>query len=288
MSGVYAHNWPYDWGYHNPGLGIGADRLDGPLGHRQEMVFINGLLMEQRLSEDPSSLDGGFEYLILEGECGGPFCVNEGANRIYIKPRSDIDVGSAVIEVAVRKGSVFSIGRDNTVLRNIVIQHVARTLEASPLGVHGEYNAYSSDAAHRRNVLVENVIVRFCNGDGLGWGGVSHSTLRNCKFLNNGERGINGAYINHCVWDNVEFSYNQWRADMGNAYAWAGGEFKGNWCGKHTLFRRVKAWGRHRSLAEKAPVIKPGGYWPMRAKSHPKCTAFFTESARLISLKKHG
>jgi hypothetical protein len=62
-------------------------------------------------------------------------------------------------------------------------------------------------------------------------------------MLHNGVNGIGAAYVQGSVWEDVETSYNNWRAVWGGGYPWALAATKIKWCSKNMTHIRHKSVG---------------------------------------------
>ena len=190
-SGVCSHAWPYNWGTQPDPFGKGI----GVLARRAEMVVVNGKNLTQSTSKS--------------GLSSGSFAVDEGANKIYVKPPSGVDMNKVKVEVAVR-GVLFKVGKLNDlVLKGLVFEHAA--------------TPFRKDAAvtlsAQKNVLLDNVTIRWNGNRGLWMGGDKY-TLRDTTMHHNGGDGVEGYKLRDLLMEDTESSYNNWRGDRGGYYTW--------------------------------------------------------------------
>ena len=190
-SGVCSHDWSYNWG-----TASYSDVSVGPLARRREMVVVNGANLNQYMSKSELT--------------PGSFSVDEGANKIYVKPPSGVSLNSAKVEVAVR-GMLFKAGRLNDLtLRGLVFQHAA-----TPFRVDGAVMLTSSQS----DVLLEDVLIQWNGQRGLFMTGANY-TLRDTVMLHNGNDGLHGNTLSDLTMEDTESSYNNWRGDRGGFYTW--------------------------------------------------------------------
>ena len=195
-GGVCSHTWPYNWGTaHNPykeeeGIDI------GPLALRSEMVVIDGGNLNQHMSRSELT--------------SGSFAVDEGANKIYVKPPSGVDMNRAEVEVAVRGVLFRAGGLNNLVLKSLVFEHSA--------------TSFRKDAAvvlsWQDDVLLDDVTIQWNGQRGL-WMGGDNYTLRNTTMNHNGGDGFEGWKLRDLLMEDTESSYNNWRGDRGGYYTWS-------------------------------------------------------------------
>ncbi|MEL7237836.1 MAG: right-handed parallel beta-helix repeat-containing protein, partial [Planctomycetota bacterium] len=259
-EGLYRIDWPHDWGnwaypWETPGV----------LGHRSEMVFVNGGPMRPTLLEtydygrtgddmdhgdreqtwtytgmaDPASLPPG-SFGVAERE--------ENGNALYLRLPSDVVMDNLRIEVSSRRqllrfngGDHFGSGKNNFTLRGVTVQHFASrtrnygeeatiSLGRNSQGVHLEGCDFLWNSAHGLSLEATGV------------------TLRDCRFSFNGFSGI-GAGLDNALIEGCTTNFNNWRGALGDQRGW--------WLGGVKLQRSVGNVVRgHRSIGNLAP-----GFW---------------------------
>lgn len=228
-SGWFTHAWNYNWGLsavNAYGYGPGPSLPD--LARRREMIFVNGELMRQVMTQ--SAL------------VAGTFCVDEAEDKLYLYPPNGVSPNTAQIEVAVRDTALQIADRKNIVLRGIIFQHTTsfQDEDASGLWLQG---------IRCFNILIEDCRVRWNNARGLRIGqGTSdpgsneNITLRRVAVNNNGCAGMQPKRVKNLLVEDCETSYNNWRGNWANfisGYAPAGFKVQ------HT---RISTWRRHRAV----------------------------------------
>jgi chitodextrinase len=253
-GGVYSHEWNYSFGFYDGRFGSNNSRV--VLGHRREMLFINGLQYQQQMIEDwkyiPSSEywsgQGTYEYKSYLGTSilnESSFGVSEkysGARigKIFVKVPAGLDFASARIEVAVRD-RLLHIKRSNTVVRNIIFEHCAARLENSPLvlGIAGGYEW--EDENKLRNCMIDNCESRYNNAGGMTFMGLISCTIKNLYIHNNGDAGVHSWYFDNCLIQDIEIHENTRRWQEGGVLSggWYNAGWKIGWCSKNNLFQRL-------------------------------------------------
>jgi hypothetical protein len=197
-AAVCTHPWPYEWGFAaNPW----SESVDvGPEALRREMVFVDGLHMDQRLDLS--------EVL----EAPGTFNVDEVEGRVTVHLPPGVSAGSARFEVAVRPHLMRLQGLGNLVVRGLVFQHAATPISATAV-----------DIVDQANVTIENVVVRWSNWGGIAFKG-ERFVLRDSVATNNGGHGISAYQANGLLLEGNETSFNNWRGYSGGLIGWSVGE----------------------------------------------------------------
>ncbi len=193
------HEWPYDWGtVSNP---RGWPELQ-PIVRRREMVFVNGVALEQSLGLPLSKPE--------------TFTVNGASIVLY--PSSDIDPPSANIEVAVRPLLLKSSGyANNLTLRGLVFEH-ANTAAG--------YGTNAAVVLTGSNITIEDCKFNWNNWVGLSIATADHVRLVNCTADNNGENGISMWRVSHLQAISLSTSADNWRGAAGNFVGWDADGFK--------------------------------------------------------------
>ena len=258
-NGVYSISWDKDWYFWDGNWGKSGPR--NVLGHRREMVFVDGVLLGQVMIEDWT-----YTYQNVTGKgigswtynsYTGPSALTEGSygvsdlsygarqGKLFIKLPAGKSISTAKIEVAARTNGLL-IRKSNTVVRNLIIEHYASKIPR----VDGTYALgwYKQDYYQWReenalqNSLVEDCEIRWNNGDGISPLGHLNNTFRNSSSHHNGGNGGTGAYVGYSDWSDLEFSDNNWRVSgYGGKDSWfvAGIKF---WCTKYMNFTKISTF----------------------------------------------
>lgn len=250
----YQHEWTHDfgniegpWGQYNP---------HKVMGHRAEMLFLNGQPLRQVLLET-------YDYQPGEGWRGkgkheytgfkdpaqaltpGTFGVAERndhpqGNRIFVKPPAGVHWHTATIEAPAWRHVLHSHYKSNLVLRNLVFQHAASTHSTEHAGLMIGHWHHLQQNLQNNNILLENVHVRWNNGFGAKVQHGKNVTVRNCRFHHNGHSGINFNVNANVLMEDCDMSFNNWRGHLGGLYGWAVGGTKLHQM-RDCLLRNVRA-----------------------------------------------
>lgn len=218
---IYSHSWPYHWGACSPPPGWPALQ---EIVLRREMIFVNGVLLAQVLSQAQ----------LREGS----FFVDEAAQRAYIWPSRETDIAKASVEVSTRP-VLFESQRVSTVtLRGLEFEHANSCVSTKP--------AVAVAISDGTNHLVEDCKFDWNNWAGFAYYGVTDSAVRRIEVNHNGELGMNGYKLRRVTLEDVETSYNNWRGAWGAFTTWeaGGAKFLRVHGGMFTNYRAVGNQGR--------------------------------------------
>ncbi len=196
---VYSHGWTYNLGSCALPAGWPADFA--PVALRTEMIFVNGVALNQVLS-----------YGDLHP---GTFFVNETYDVIHIAAPPNTNMQTAVIEAAVRPQTFNMEGRSNVVLRGLVFRHAATCINQSGAVVTGS-----------SNILLDQVQAVWNNWGGFGVSSSSNITVQNSIASHNGGVGLQGDADQNAVYSSNETDYNNWRGAQAALYDWGMGGTK--------------------------------------------------------------
>jgi hypothetical protein len=228
-DGLYVADWPHEWG--NWAYAWETPRV---LGHRSEMVFVDGQLQRQKLLEEYDFDRSG--TLIDHGErkqswtyksfnepskvlSPGYFGVaerDENGSKLYLRLPEGKAINDVQIEVATRRQAFRidsgegKIGKKNMVIRGLRFQHFASRTKA------GESTMALGSGS--RNLLFDKCQFVWNNAHGLSIG-ASHSTIRDSVFNYNGFQGIGGG-MSHSLLENNATNFNNWRGTWGGQKGW--------------------------------------------------------------------
>jgi hypothetical protein len=195
-EGIFSHPWPFDWGL------ASADDwpehiveyLDAnPIIRRREMVFVEGTPLLQVMSlGDMATTENSF-------------FVSEDEDQLSIHVPSDMDIASALVEVAVRPRLLLVGSRQNVSIQNIDFQHASNAVdEGSAVVIANSTEAHVSNSRFIWN-----------NGTGLGLFQDAEVSIRDAEADHNGIGGFTGFQINDLRVLESEASFNGWRASRG-------------------------------------------------------------------------
>jgi hypothetical protein len=169
--------------------------------YRREMVFVNGGPLTQVMSASQLR--------------PGTFYVNDGAHEIELQPTPGTNMNTATVEVADRPYTLRVQGRNNVVLRGLVLEHAAAYM--NDLGA----NVFTSS-----NVLIDRVQATENNWGGLGIHGGANITLQNSVASDNGGLGFMAVQTKQLLVQYDEADRNNWRGAMGGFYDFGMGGMK--------------------------------------------------------------
>jgi len=265
-SDIYTHSWPHDWGlYMEPpwdNLPIYRQQkfLNNPILRRIEMFFADGEHLTQVLTYDHYDPHDDPGVTELENS----FYVDEANDLVYIHLPAGSDINSMTIESAERMYVFGASGIRNLVIRGLVFQHAANTLNIGPSD-GGDGALYIESGV---NVLLEDNLFQWNNGTGYSfystweeptgtyrvYSPCEEVTVRRNVSNYNGFGGFELNVARDWICEDNEESYNNWRGAQGS-WAWdnsgrALGLYSG-WTGTRfyrmhfAIIRRHKAIGNY-------------------------------------------
>ena len=255
-KGVYEHDWPYDFG--NWTTSHGRHNPPAILGHRAELVFLNGEPLKQIILEKYNYTHNGSDKQSvgtwtyqgfnqpLSTLTEGTFGVaerDENGNKIYIKLPSGVDFNQALIEVATRPNLMVFFSKSNLVVRNLVLQHTANhvyALRPKPLFDHplGVIDLQRNS----KNIYLDRVSLLWNNGQALYLNGLENVTVRQSSFNYNGWKAVGNRILKNVLWVDNETNFNLWRKLWGQGGGWFSAGNK-NGQVEQVVFKRHRAIG---------------------------------------------
>ncbi len=257
-DGVYATDWEHDWGnYASPW------ETPKPIGHRSEMVFVDGECMLPVMIEvydyqitgqlmDHGNRKQQWKYTgfldpaknpnVLAPGSFGVAEKDENGNKLYLRLPEGKAIGYVTVEVSARRQIVnfdgggdfdgaFERGKNNLVLRGITFQHYASRTKS--------WGAQDTLALGKnvQNVLIENCAFNWNSSVGLR-GDYRQVTLRDVVANYNGFGGFGGS-MGELIMEDCVTNYNNWRGYMGGlpGWNWGGVKFGGHEGGNQTIRR---------------------------------------------------
>lgn len=220
---IFTHTWPYRWGLCRIPDGEGwGDLLKGKdMARRREMIFVSGVLLKQVDSLGQLS--------------PAAFYIDERQGTAYIWPPSNVDMGTATVEVSVREQLFKAAAPQNLTLQGLTFQY-ANTCIADAAVELASVSSFNG-----KNLVVEDSTFQWNNWGGLAINTAYGVTVRRVVARNNGGAGMYGYAIKDAVYDNDEGSYNNWRGALGGFLGWdpAGGKFFSIHGGVFKQFRAI-------------------------------------------------
>lgn len=228
-DGLFSHPWPHRWGHFTYRWGPPQ-----PMGHRREMVFVNGRMLRQvaierydyeghKLSVDgQTTLAWTYRESLDPAEAltPGTFGVAERQGLLYVRVADPASFRSSRVEAAARRRLLVFENKENLAIRRLTFQHAAN-----------DYRHFRADGpltllGAMRNVLIEDCRFLWNNFDGLPLPqNGSDFTLRRVDASYNGYGGMaHGA--SNLLLEDCQTNFNNWRGHWGDQRSWNMGGFK--------------------------------------------------------------
>lgn len=255
-KGVYEHDWPYDFG--NWTTSHGRHNPSAILGHRAELVFINGQPLKQVILEKYNYTDNGSDKQSvgtwtyqgfnqpLSTLTEGTFGIaerDENGNKLYLKLPSGVDFNQALVEVATRPNLIVLFAKSNLVVRNLVLQHTANHVYALQPKPRFDHPLAVIDFKRKtRNVYLDHVSLLWNNGEALFLNGIDNVTVRQSRFNYNGWKAVAMRVLKNVFWVDNETNFNLWRKFWGKGGGWFSAGNK-NGQVEQVVFKRHRAIG---------------------------------------------
>lgn len=189
---VCTHTWQFDWGT-TPNPWPGSIDI-GELALRRELISVNGNNLDQVLSRS--------------GMPAGSFYVDEGADLVYVKPPSGVDLNSARVEVGVRPVLLRTQGLSNLVVEGFVFTHAAT-----------QFRGAAVDVVDQSDVVANNLIVQLNGQNGVSLKG-RRITLSNSEISESGSSGLTAYRLLDSSVSNVSAVDGNWRGVRGGYDSW--------------------------------------------------------------------
>jgi Right handed beta helix region len=199
---LYSQSWPYRWGQCTPPQGWPTL---APIVLRREMIFLNGALLTQVMSQAQMQ--------------AGTFFVDESHGRVYIWVPTNTDMRTASVEVSTRPTLFYSDRVSNLTLSRLQFQNANSCISTA--------NTAAVVISNASYVTVEDSSFTWNNWTGGAFYNLKSPTILRVHGDNNGELGINGWRIKNGTVQDVNTSYNDWRGLWGGFDTWdtGGGKF---------------------------------------------------------------
>jgi hypothetical protein len=199
---VYAHTWNQKFG--TSAIPSGWPSPIAPIGRRTEMLFVNGNPMTQ--------------VMYTSELRPGTFMVDESNNVMYLDPPAGTNVYSSTIEAATRRQALAIQSRNNIVIRGLVFEHAASTINTPSVSVTGGWN-----------ILFDSDQAVWNNWTGIGIYGTNSVTVQWTIASHNGGEGFTTTRGQSVLFDHNESDYNNWRGAQAGLYDWGMGGAKFMW-----------------------------------------------------------
>jgi hypothetical protein len=186
----YIHPWAFQWGPCT--LPDGWPTIQ-PIVGRREIVFLNGTLLRQVMSQDDLA--------------NGTFYVEDQSGAIRIRPPEGMDMSTAVIEVGTRPHLLNIHGISNLTISGLTFVKAATCLPG------GSVELFDSS-----NDSIMNCVFEWNNWEGLVLHNVSNLTISDVRASHNGAVGISGYRLKNLNLQDSETSFNNWRGAWGGFY----------------------------------------------------------------------
>lgn len=252
-DGVFFHPWVSTLPMGSP---PGQGLIPEVIGHRREMVFIDGEPLMQRLLDietyDDASRTYAYSHTAHPGTrlWNGTFGVitrDPARAGLHLRSETGRLPSDARIEVAERDTFLSISGKRRMVVRGLTFTHFAGGHQAgsynilSPLG-------FAPWGTGPIDVLIEDCRFRWNNGPGFHWKQGERLTLRRNEAHFNGFNGIHGGTTANVLFEDNTVIGNNWRGEMGGKTGWylAGTKV-------HSL--RGAIFRRHTAIGNRAPGL---------------------------------
>lgn len=228
-DGLYGFPWTEDRGHTDRAWKNTASTYGGEIAHRSETVFVNGIrlrpvILEPHNGELIGSSTVKWTYVpsAYEGRDGvtdpGTFGVSEiEEDMIFFRPPVGVDMSAAEVRVNEMGAFLDIRGKSNLVIRNLVILGPGIFYGDGIIKNFGD----NPPADRMENILIEDVeIYSTASGDALAIANVSNFTIRRVIVRDNGGNGFSGTRIDNMLLEDVDFSENSWRSELGGIERW--------------------------------------------------------------------
>ncbi len=196
-SNICSAHWPFDWGFStNPWPMAPME----PIGLRREMVFVNGVRLDQVLTAGEVAAQPG------------SFFVDESAAQITVHAPVGLNLAQSQVEVGVRPVLLELLGLNDLVLSGLDFEHAV-----SP------FPSVAVNIAHQNNVVLHDLTINQNNWTGLGLMG-SNITVVNSRMNGNGGSGFGAFQVETLQILDSEASSNNWRGFAANYLDWSVGQ----------------------------------------------------------------
>jgi hypothetical protein len=198
----YTHAWPDRWRH-----AISSDPDAPPeVVLRQEQVFINHQPLRQVLLAD--DLVPGTFYVSATGR------LNKSSHRqgtISVCPPAGAAINTALVS---RRGGLMVEQWPNIALRGLIVQHTTTgPTEVNGISVYNQIASFRGEAGsdRRGNILIEDCLVQWVVGAGFNVAQCANVTMRRCVGNDNGSTGLAGYEVVNGLFEDNEFSRNNFR-----------------------------------------------------------------------------
>jgi hypothetical protein len=232
-DGLYGIPWMENRGHGTFAWKNGPDSFGGEVAHRSETVFVDGVRLRPVILEPHNGeLVGNNVYWTYipasyRGREGvtrpGTFGVSEiEENMVFFRPPEGVSMEGAEVRVNVLGSFLDLREKSNLVFRNLVIVGPGQFAGDAVIKNFG-----SSGNDRVENILIEDVEIHSpSSGDGIAISNANNFTVRRVIVRDSGGNGYSGTRVNNLFLEDVDFSENNWRSEMGDIMRWVAGGWK--------------------------------------------------------------
>ncbi|MGC9452876.1 MAG: right-handed parallel beta-helix repeat-containing protein [Oceanipulchritudo sp.] len=232
-DGLYGIPWMENRGHGTFAWKNGPDSFGGEVAHRSETVFVDGVRLRPVILEPHNGeLVGNNVYWTYipasyRGREGvtrpGTFGVSEiEENMVFFRPPEGVSMEGAEVRVNVLGSFLDLREKSNLVFRNLVIVGPGQFAGDAVIKNFG-----ASGLDRVENILIEDVeIYSPSSGDGIAISNAINFTVRRVIVRDSGGNGYSGTRVDNLFLEDVDFSENNWRSEMGDIMRWVAGGWK--------------------------------------------------------------
>jgi hypothetical protein len=233
-EGLYGFSWTRNWGYsrelmrRSPGDDADPAVYGRELAHRLETLWIDGQRLDPLILEPHDLQPTTFAkwvripdaYLGREAVAEpGTFGVSElEEDMIFFRPPEGVDVSTADIRIGMGMSFLEMHGKSNIVIRNLILNGITQPW-SNPRGAITLLGLSEQDRIS--NVLIEDVEIYNQSTSEAIWIALADNvTLRRIIVRGGGGNGISGGGNVNVIFEDLDFSENNWRTLMGGIERW--------------------------------------------------------------------
>jgi hypothetical protein len=233
-DGLYGFSWTRNWGYsrelmrRSPGDDADPAVYGREIAHRLETLWIDGQRLDPVILEPHDLQPTTFAKWVRipdaylgreEVSEPGTFGVSElEEDMIFFRPPEGVDVSTADIRIGVGMSFLEMHGKSNIVIRNLVLRGITQPW-SNPRGAITLLGLSEQDRIS--DVLIEDVEIYNQSTSEAIWIALADNvTLRRIIVRGGGGNGISGGGNVNVIFEDLDFSENNWRTLMGGIERW--------------------------------------------------------------------
>ena len=233
-EGLFGFTWEEDRGLSSRPWMSGRDRAGTAIGHRSELIFVNGIRLDPVLIEpyDGEFVDGtliNWTYrpdLYVGRELidkPGTFGVSEiEEDMIFFRPPEGVNMQEASVRVGVPGAVLDFRQKSNLVVRNLVISGAGAFHDLAMIRILGVNRGERVE-----NILIEDVEFHsVACGTALSINDANNVTFRRIIARDCGGNGYAGTRIRNFLVEDVDMSQNNWLSRMAEIERWVAAGWK--------------------------------------------------------------